>query len=234
MPLDNSSSPKTEKDLGLLVKVWLIAEDWDCFPEAQIRQRGPRADLIAIKDSLLWVIETKLSLNLQVIEQALRWRDLGALYTSIAVLKPKRKYHQKFTWHSNFVDRFFRQEGLGLIFGDLLDNTVIEAIPPRLHRYNYQRSKNIIAQLDPRMKLYIPGSTSKEGFSSPYQRTIENAITFIAAQKTCSINELLTNIKTHFRVRAKARNFLIKHLCQHSALSYRLEGYNVIFEYKQQ
>ena len=81
----------SEKTIGMAVQDWLIERQWDCFPEVQIRQRGPRADLIAVKGPLMWALETKLSLNLHVIEQALRWKNLGALYTSVAVLKPKRK-----------------------------------------------------------------------------------------------------------------------------------------------
>ena len=233
--LENEKLTKTlsETTIAVSVQNWLLSQDFDCFPEAQIRQRGPRADIIAIKGPLMWVIETKLSLNLSVIEQALKWKGLGALYTSVAVLKPKRKRQNRFTWYSDFVDRFFRQEGLGLILINNDDLSISEVIEPRLHRYNYLRSRKIVKQLDPRMKQYLPGSSGKQGYSSPYQRTIENALKYIQRQNSCSINELLNNIETHFRIRVKARWFLINHLCKHPDLLYKLNGYDVIFEFKQ-
>lgn len=222
----------SEKTIAVSVQNWLLSQNWDCFPEAQIRHRGPRADIIAIKGPLMWVLETKLSLNLQVIEQALRWKGLGALYTTVAVLKPKRKRQNRFTWYSDFVDRFFRQEGLGLILIDNENLSISEVIEPRLHRYNYPRSKRIVKQLDPRMKQYLPGSSGKEGYSSPYRRTMENALKYIQQKNSCSINDLLNNIETHFRIRTKARRFLINNLCKHPNLLYKLNGYDVIFEFK--
>jgi len=232
LEIEENKNIITEKVLGVAVQNWLIERNWDCFPEAQIRSRGPRADIIAIKDALMWVVETKLSLNLQVIEQALRWKNLGALYTSVGVLRPKRKKHHQFCWYSDFIDRFFRQEGLGLILINPDDLNISEVIKPKLHRYNYLRAKRIVIQLDPRMKQYIPGSSGKEGYSSPHQRTMENALNYIEFKKKCSINELLNNIETHFRIRAKSRRFLINQLCKHPRLSYKINGYNITFEIK--
>ena len=87
-------------------------------------------------------------------------------------------------------------------------------------------------QLDERMKNYIAGSPSKEGYSSPFRRTIENAIDFIATRNKCSIEELANNIKTHFRIRTKAKKFLAKHLIKNPNIICHYSGYNIVYEYK--
>jgi hypothetical protein len=220
-----------EKHLGIKLMEWLSGEGWECFPEVQLKSRGPRADLLATKSPLLWAIEIKLTLNMTVIEQALRWKQLGALYTSIAVLAPIRKYHHKFNFYTEFVDRVLKNEGLGLFLINRKDMSIQEAIPPKLFRYNFSKSKFLMEQLDERMKNYIPGSSSQEGYSSPFKRTIENAINFIAARNKCSIEELIKNIKTHFRVRNKAKKFLVKHLIKNPNIVCHDNGYNTIYEY---
>ncbi|HXH55224.1 MAG TPA: hypothetical protein VNK03_05735 [Gammaproteobacteria bacterium] len=227
--------PKTilEKHMGGNLIKWISEEGWECFPEVQLRTRGPRADLIATKNQLLWAVEIKLSLNMTVIEQALRWKQLGALYTSVAVLAPMRKYHNKFNFYTEFVDRVFRNEGLGLFLINRKDMSVQEAITPRLFRYNFSKSKFLMEQLDERMKSYAAGSSSKEGYSSPFRRTIENAINFIAISKKCSIEELTNNIKTHFRIRTKAKKFLVKHLTKNPNIICHNSGYNTVYEYKE-
>ena len=48
-----------ETDLGRLLQKNLEDRGYDCYPEAQFRSRGKRADLIAIKHESFWVIEIK-------------------------------------------------------------------------------------------------------------------------------------------------------------------------------
>ncbi|MDB6096020.1 MAG: hypothetical protein JWM09_298 [Francisellaceae bacterium] len=221
-----------EKHLGLAVQAWLTLEDWDCFPEAQLRNRGPRADLIAVKYPYVWVIETKLSMSLQVIEQAIRWKTIGAIFTSIAVIKPRRKRHQKSCWYSEFIDRLLRQEGIGLLLIDKWDLSVIEAIEPKLNRYNYQRSLNILNNLHEQMKNYIPGSTAKEGYSTPAKRALNDSLNYIKKMRFCSIDELLINVKTHYRIRSKARKFLLHILEAHPLIQIHQSGFKIHFSYK--
>lgn len=218
-----------EQQLALLVQAWLESQGWDCYPEAQFRSRGPRADIVAIKPPLLWVIETKTSMSLQLLEQAVRWQSAGALYVSVAVPRPKIDFDKKLVWHSKVVDGYCRSEGLGLILTDRFDDTVREAIEPKLLRRNYERSKYLLAGLDNHMKQSIPGSQSTSGFSTPHQRTLKNVLQYVETQGQCTLDDILKNVSTHFRVRAKARRYVINHLCRHPKISYQHQGYNIEF-----
>lgn len=216
-------------DVAIPIAEHLRQHHWDIYPEAQFRTRGPRADIVAYKNPLLWVIETKSSMNLQVLEQAMRWRDSGALLVSIGIPKPKRKSSQKFVWHSQMVDRICRQEGFGLIFVCSKTHFVKEVISPRLYRFNYERSRYLITNLDHKMQSQTPGSSAAGGYSTPHQRTLQYALAYLREHSPCSISTLLDNIKTHFHVRSKARKYLIQHLCDHPDIDYVYQGYDVIF-----
>ncbi len=72
----------TETDLGKRVVEWLEAErsDWTVYQE--LPSFGKVADIVCIKNDLVWVIELKTSLSLAVIRQAFEW-DVD--YRSVAV-----------------------------------------------------------------------------------------------------------------------------------------------------
>ena len=72
----------TETDLGKRVVEWLEVErsDWKIYQE--LPAFGKVADIVCIKNDLVWVIELKTSLSLAVIRQASGW-DVD--YRSIAV-----------------------------------------------------------------------------------------------------------------------------------------------------
>lgn len=218
-----------EQDLAMCVQHWLIEEGYDVYPEAQIGKRGPRADLIAAKPPFCWVIETKTSMSLQLLEQAMRWQQAGALYTSVAVPKPRRDRRQAFCWHSLVVDQFCRSQGLGLILVDVAQSTVSEVIEPKLLRHNYARSKRILQGLDYDMQRYLPGSQSKEGYSTPANRTITHALDYLRMHSPCGIDELVSSIKSHMRVRSKTRQFLLQKLHDHPDVIAEHSGYGVTY-----
>lgn len=222
----------SETQIATAIQDWLISEGWDCYPEAQLRARGPRADILAVKHPCVWVVETKLSMSLMVLEQALRWRSAGATYVSIGVLAPRRKQDQKFLWHSHVVDSLCRREGIGLILVDRDDLNVREVIEPKLYRHNYRQTRYILDGLHQRMKDFNPGSTTLDGYSTPHQRTMEDVFTYLNEHSPCYLDEILKNVKTHYRVRRKARTHLVKHLCNHPDVDYQHEGYDTLITLK--
>jgi hypothetical protein len=66
----------TEAELAKVVTTWLRTDGWSTFHE--IECRGGRADIVAVRHGLVWLVETKLRAGLEVLAQALEKRRAGA------------------------------------------------------------------------------------------------------------------------------------------------------------
>lgn len=73
----------TEAELAKVVTTWLRTDGWSTFHE--IECRGGRADIVAVRRGLVWLVETKLRAGLEVLAQAtyllarFGFRDVPAL-----------------------------------------------------------------------------------------------------------------------------------------------------------
>jgi len=191
-----------ETELAAAVMRWLQEQGWDCYPEAQFRSYGGRADIAAVRDGRLWIIECKLSLSTALLDQAHEW--IGAAhYVSIAVPSLKRR-----SSYGGVVDFFLQEKGIGLIrvatryTGDL---DPLETIPPRLHRYAHHRAKKLIKLLHPDMKHYAPGNDNSS-FSSPFNRTMKDVAGFVRLHPGCTVKEIVDNVPHHYGSSATARS----------------------------
>lgn len=73
----------SERALAEAVVSWLRADGWSTFHEVECR--GGRADIVAVRQGLVWLIETKLRAGLEVLAQALDKRRSGAHGVLVAV-----------------------------------------------------------------------------------------------------------------------------------------------------
>lgn len=81
----------SEADLSKKVVSWLESEGWTVYQEVSIFDKsnyGARADIVAVRDSIVWVIECKLTLSFEVIAQAERWLGYAHM-VSVAVPEAK-------------------------------------------------------------------------------------------------------------------------------------------------
>ncbi|HBD94493.1 MAG TPA: hypothetical protein DC057_10030, partial [Spirochaetia bacterium] len=72
-----------ETEIAEIVIDWLEKQHWDVYQEVPVNSGF--ADIFAVRNGLVWVIETKTSLSFDVMEQAFR-REVH--YRSVAVPKP--------------------------------------------------------------------------------------------------------------------------------------------------
>lgn len=63
----------TEVELAAEVIRWLRADGWTVYQEVEVFAGGERADIVAVKGTVVWVIECKLALTLDLIAQAEHW-----------------------------------------------------------------------------------------------------------------------------------------------------------------
>lgn len=74
--------------LAAAVVAWLENQRFEVYQEVQLRFGCNVADIVATRDGLLWVVETKTTLTLEVIAQAKAWKPY-AHRTFIAVPKAR-------------------------------------------------------------------------------------------------------------------------------------------------
>lgn len=216
----------SETQLATAFMTHLESLGWDCYPEVAVNRGGNRADIIAYRKPLVWVVEAKLSLNEAVCEQAKAWLGWAHLVT---VLAPGGKAHP-------VLEEWCRIKGVGIIRASRhttyrqtehigFDNR-LEA---RLHRSVYQNGRYIADHLHPDMKRYAPGTNAQ--FSSPWRRTMDAAIDCVLKNPGVGIKEIVAAIKHHYHSDATARACLVKWLqgdkrvrCELHGRSYRFFG----------
>ena len=192
---------KNEAELAALVMARLEADGWDCYPEAQFRSYLGRADIAAKRGRILWVVECKTTFGLSVIAQARAWKGY-ANYRSVAVPMGRSSGGR------SMASEICALLGIGIlevgkdrVYGGT-DNRVRELIRPRLDR---KVGYGLVDCLHPDMKRYAPGTTSGEGYSTPFSRTMDRCIEFIKERPGCTVKELIESIDHHYASLASAK-----------------------------
>lgn len=102
-----SKSQKSENELAKTITAWLIADEWEVFEEiSPWGSNSSRADLVAKRGAVIWVIETKRNFSLELLDQATGWLPY-AHFVSVGIWYPKRTL--------GIMSRVCRNLGLGLI-----------------------------------------------------------------------------------------------------------------------
>ena len=52
---------------------WLVADEWEVYQEVSIGYACSRADIVAVKNGLSWIIETKVSYGLHQLQVQTQW-----------------------------------------------------------------------------------------------------------------------------------------------------------------
>lgn len=207
---------ETEAGLGRGVSEWLSAWGWDVFPEVVY---GPgRADIVATQGRLIWVIETKLTLSLALIEQAWKWTG-RAHFVSVAVpLGPKYRGR-------HVAERFCKLHGIGIIEAGVLENVDPDfpetirgprllyhisrswkQLPPKLDR---KASTRIREALTDKQKKFIPGNADCS-FYTPFRDTCEQLRETVLESPGLTVKAAVDKIRHHYRSDTTARSCLMK------------------------
>jgi len=182
-----------ETDLASLVIKYFENLGYTTYKEVSIRGGGSaRADIIAVKGDDHIVIETKTSFGLKVIEQAFFWKDKSHK-TFVAIPKGKNRHFG----YSICVDM-----GIGVIEIDKYNNVgvIIESSicnDPKLPQL-YEQQRGSIAGND------------KSEFVTPFKITCKTIQDYMEIHKESQLNDLVSNIKHHYRNDGSAKNALSK------------------------
>jgi len=180
-----------ETELAKKVISWLKDYNWDIYQEVPIKDRV--ADIVAVQNNLIWIIETKLSLNLKVIAQADYYKRY-AHFVSIATLPPKKGI-------SSIISEILVWKKIGYIS---VGNSIFEGFPAILNR-NISK-----IQLFDEQKHYSEAGNNEGKRYTPFKNTCKEVIRVVSNNQGILFKDLINNIKHHYRTPSTAKNCIKK------------------------
>jgi hypothetical protein len=186
----------TEADLAREVVAWLIDQQWEVYQEVQPERYSHVADIVAVQRGLVWVVECKLTMCLDVLAQAFNWREF-AHYTSICVPRcADRNY--------NLVWRILKAHGIGWIKSG--GGTTAETHPAMLNRR--ARAGELLRVLRPEHKTFAEAGTASGRRWTPFRATCEELRRLVDRQPGISLTDAVKRIANHYATPASARSNL--------------------------
>lgn len=156
----------SEEELAAVVVAWLEALGADVYQEVGLVRGGIRADIVARVRAELWIIETKTSVSLALIEQAMERRRFAH---RVYIAAPAYKAHGGI--------ELCRELGIGVLDvslgvpGCTWDvPRVVELVPSR--RWN-SRPVSLAAKLRPEHKTHARAGSASGGHWTPFVAACE-------------------------------------------------------------
>jgi hypothetical protein len=190
----------TEVELAKKIIEWLELNGWEVFQEVRKEWGHPTADIVAQKDNITWVIETKTSFTLDVMEQADYWVG-KANQVSIGIPSGTTK-----GWRDHaFRTKVCKHLGVGiLIYGpdpndryNLYPHIVqIKLEPLKANKCSHDWSKI----LKPEHKTYCEaGATSAKHRFTPFRNTLDQLIVVVRDNPGIILKDAVGLIKHHYK-----------------------------------
>ena len=184
-----------ETELAKEVVDWLKKGEWTVYQEVQICSFGRRADIVAVRNSLVWVIETKTSLTFKVYEQAVNWTGY-ANYVSIGIPGKKQP--------NDFACKLLKRDGVGVVwlnnnsleFRKFNDNgdVVYEYLPPRLQRRTTNSLKDALRS---EHKDFCEAGSQSGGWT-PFLATVTAIKRYLTRKEWVAQGEVIKAIVHHY------------------------------------
>ena len=167
-----------ETELAEPVIDWLQIQNWNVYQEVEFVHLGGVADICAERHGILWIIETKTAMSIEVLRQASGW---PVHYRSIAVPKAINSYKRDY-----FVARDYY--GVGVI--EVLENDIHEAGRPPLYLKNHKMAKRLLSQLSELHKTYCKAGSKGGGHLTPYKMTMIDVKNTLQRHPGCTVDDL--------------------------------------------
>ena len=186
---------RREEDLAAVVVRHLRDLRWEIYSEVQPRRFRCCADIVAVQGPVVWVLETKLSFGLSVIEQAHDWRRY-AHFVSVAV---------PWSGRTRMAEIICRRLGIGVLrVGN--DGRIDERALPAFNRKAL--AGRLRDDLTERHKSYAAAGNAAGRRYTPFRRTCESVAAAVRERPGLLLKELLDSVPTHYLNRASARTCL--------------------------
>lgn len=189
-----------ETELAEKVISWLSEQNWNIYQEVQFSHLGGIADIVAERQGVLWIVETKTALSIEVLNQASAW---PVHYRSVAVpgllsKSAKRDYRVAKVYY-----------GVGVI--EVGKNDVYEALKPPLYLRHHKTAKRLLAQLTELHKTFAKAGSKGGAHLTPYKMTMMEIRRTIEKYPGCTVDELFEmNGRMHYANKSSFKGNILK------------------------
>jgi hypothetical protein len=183
-----------ESDLYDPVKQWLENRDYEVFCEVEPRYTGSRADVVGINPTSIAVVELKLSLSLDLLEQAVQWSQrkyVNYIYIAVPWKTSKKSRWDRSPKIDNWVVSYIcRTFNIGVLFveetRDGLKVNDKPFLPSRYQRIGKENGfRNVIEKYNYEYKnSELKGGQSGGGYISDYRVTVDRVKEFLRNVRT--------------------------------------------------
>lgn len=193
-----------EADLAGVVIAWLEALGADVYQEVELYRQGPRADIVARVRAEIWIVETKTSMSLALIEQAMERRRFAH---RVYIAAPTYKARAGLALCQELgIGVIGVSVGLGIESPSEYDEPQV-TMRAESRRWN-SRPVALAEKLEPEHKTHARAGAPTGGHWSPFRRTIERLAQEVAAHPGILIKAAVAGIEHHYRSNAGARTSL--------------------------
>ena len=204
--------PRTEAEVAAVILPWLKDQKWEVWQEVRHFCTGPRADLVARRDGILWVIESKMTICLTLLDQAVEWTK-WAHYVSVLVPRPRSK--RGYTKPHSYAGRFMLEHfGIGLLMAHppslvgTHPGRVSEEKRPQLRRRAFtDHLAEALKEIPPN---HAPAGNAEQKYYTPYRATCEAVQQYVKLHPGCTLKEVFDKVDHHYRSSATARSSMAK------------------------
>jgi hypothetical protein len=190
-----------EQDLAEVVVQYLSDNGWDVYQEVELCSHGIRADIVAICNGKVWVIECKTSLSMDLIGQCYNWLHYAHLVSAACPYARHR-------FSEIILDHF----GIGLLHVNFKYNkTCSEVLAPKIYRVPRGIATKILLNgLHPEHKTFARAGT-QGGYFSKFSRTKQQLIGYIKMNPGCLMRDAIKILgKMHYASPTSAKVSLSK------------------------
>lgn len=208
-----------ETEVAEAVIAFMEERGWDVFQEVKLHSGGSIADIAGVRGDHIWLVETKTTLNLDVIGQAISWQRY-VHWVSVGVPSAKRSSKGR-----DIAWSILKEHGIGLLtveqtWGNTLK--VDERTEPRLWRHRnrpkkwysvtnreppspekirrgyLERIQEFRGNLSPEHKTFAKAG-SKGKHWSPWQNTMREVVRYVHKNPGCHLKALVDTVgKMHY------------------------------------
>jgi len=194
---------KTEAEMAAKIVAWLENLKWEVYQEVKLEGRDNVADIVAVQEKRVWVIETKMQLGFSVLAQAFAWKDY-AHYVSVGTPRIRHNCREQF-----FIKRTLDHFGIGHLRVDSWNN-VEENCKPQINRCCGAccGAHLLLDALTPEHKTFSKAGEQWGGYWSPFKATCENVRKYVEGHPGATLKEMIDKVDTHYHSSATAKSAL--------------------------
>jgi len=186
---------KSEASLAAKVVQYLQEDKWEVYQEVKFSKYlgSPIADIVAVRNNLLWIIECKRSLTLDVMEQASSWK---VPLRSVAVPYSKSRHIKNRKQNGGYIGYRIAKDYLKIGIIVVGSTLITEPVSPPILREFYKNGKYLKGLLVEEQKSgeYSVAGSKGGGYYTPYQKTIKYVKDYISRNPGVTFKEIIDYI----------------------------------------